>query len=239
MLTSNRIKYIKSLALKKNRLKHGEFIVEGVKNINDLKQSSIIVNEVFVTNPELVTGFEKITLVKNKDIERISNQKSPSGALALCKIPANLFDVKLFEGKVTLVLDKINDPGNLGTIIRIADWFGIENIICSQETVDAYSPKVVQSTMGSIGRVKVFYSKIEDVLSSTNIPIYGTFMSGIAINEIQPLPEVIIVIGSESHGISPDIELLISNKITIPKIGSAESLNAAVATGIVCSHFKI
>jgi len=180
-------------------------------------------------------------------LKKISSLTTPNEVLAICAIPENKLNVSELKNKLTLVLDDIRDPGNLGTIIRIADWFGIENIICSLETVDIYNPKVVQATMGSIARVNVFYEDLKTIfleaLTKNNFPIYGTVLNGENIFEKSLTSNGFIVIGNESNGISIELLPLINEKISIPtfsvnETNSVESLNAAIATAIVCTEFK-
>jgi TrmH family RNA methyltransferase len=205
-----------------------------------LETSKVNVKAIYTTDISKVYSFKNTIEISLKDLERISSQKNPNIALAVCEIPTAIFNANKLKNKLTLVLDDIRDPGNLGTIIRIADWFGIQNIICSEQTVDVFNPKVVQSTMGSISRVNVFYNDLSEFFNNINeIPVYGAFMDGQSIYTIKKNTEAIIVIGNESQGISTNIEKFVTNKITVPAVGQAESLNAAVATGIICSHFRV
>ena len=182
----------------------------------------------------------------NEEMKKISGLSTPSNVFALVYIPE--YEITEFESQksLTLALDDIQDPGNLGTIIRLADWFGIDNIICSQGTVDAFSPKVIQSCMGAISRVKVIYCNLEETLrdlkAKQNLSIYGTFMEGENIYSANLSSTGVIVMGNEGNGISPDIEKIISRKIHIPAFTTdrtvVESLNVAMATAIVCSEFR-
>ena len=176
----------------------------------------------------------EIFRVTAKELERISNLNTPNQVLAVCSIPAwNPEQIENPEG-IMLALDGIRDPGNLGTIIRTADWFGVKEIICSDDCVDVFNPKVVQSTMGSLGRVKVYYTNLEDFLSESKLPVYATVMDGNSIWDANP-GNGIFIIGNESKGIRPEVLKHAKHKISIPSVGGAESLNAAVATGVVLS----
>jgi len=240
MLSNNVIKIITSLSSKKYRQKYNLFVVEGVKNIGEVIKSSIKIKELFITEdfwPD--ENSIKKTYIDEKELKKISFLSTPNVGLALCELPNNDENIKL--NGLTIALDDIRDPGNLGTIIRLADWFGVENILCTKESVDLYNPKVVMSTMGSFTRVKVHYIELESFLSTYKGNIFGTFMEGESIYE-QKLPqEGILVMGNEANGISKPIEDLTTNKLSIPffgKNGSTESLNVAVATSVILGEFK-
>jgi len=180
-----------------------------------------------------------ITEITEKELDRISNLKNANQVVALFEIPK--FQNHSETNSLTLALDDIRDPGNMGTIIRLADWFGISTIFCSNNTVDAFNPKVIMATMGSISRVEIIYCNLVDELSKLNKPIYGAFLEGDDIYKTDKIDDAVLVIGNESNGISSDVEKLITNKVTIPQFGvlkETESLNAAVATGILLSEFK-
>lgn len=248
MLSKNQIKAVQALKQKKFREEQGLFIAEGAKIVPELLLSDINVVELYAT----VDFFKKNKIdrsiscveVKDSELERISALTTPNEVLAVCRIPDLKLDADKLANKLTLVLDDIRDPGNLGTIIRIADWFGIENIVCSEQTADLYNPKVVQATMGSIARVKVHYTDLKIFLKfnvqGSKMPVFGTLLKGKNIYEEQLSSEGFIVIGNESKGISAEIEKLITTSISIPSFSGAEaeSLNAAVATAIVCSEFR-
>jgi TrmH family RNA methyltransferase len=247
MLSKNQIKFINSLKIKKFRDEHKLFVAEGTKIVPELVNSSIIVKEVFtISENNTFPTTIKTTLIKPAELERISSLTTPNQLLAICEIP-NYNIENNYSDKLTLALDDIKDPGNLGTIIRIADWFGIDTIICSKNTADAYNPKVVQATMGSIARVKIVYTNLTDFLtkeSKHNTSIYGALLEGDNVYQ-QEKTNGIILIGSESHGISEENQKLIHHKIKIPSFshlktgdGAAESLNAAIATAIICSEFR-
>jgi RNA methyltransferase, TrmH family len=250
MLSKNQIKYIRSLALKKFREESKQFIAEGTKLVLELISSSYHVDSVYAVEPwlrkheKLISG-KGIQTVEVPDslMENITTLASPGPVLAVVDIPES-GPPPSDPDDLVLLLDDIRDPGNLGTIIRIADWFGISTIGCSETTVDLYNPKVVQSTMGSIARVHVFYSSLAGYLEQVDerTSVYGTFLDGGNIYTEKLEQHGIIVIGSESHGISAEVARLIRHRLFIPgfgnKAGAPESLNAAVATGIICSEFK-
>ncbi|MEP7142831.1 MAG: RNA methyltransferase [Ferruginibacter sp.] len=244
MLSKTYTKYIQSLHHKKFRDMQDAFIAEGSKVVMDLLNSPKIVCERVLGNeawlkenePDIKKYFRgPLEAIEDYELQKISALTTPSRVLAVFKKPQQgLIDVK---GKITLVLDTIQDPGNLGTIIRIADWFGVQAIICSENCADPYNPKVVQSTMGSIGRVDMMYTElIEWLKKNKSVTIYAAALDGKNMSGLKGLKEGIIVIGNESRGISGDIMQMANEKITIPKIGYAESLNAAVAAGIILSH---
>lgn len=249
MLSKNKIKHFNSLSLNKFRRKHQEFILEGTKSIEELLKSSFITKEIIATAdwihqyPLILKDFP-YEVITDREMQQVSQMKTPPGVLALVAIPK--LNWKMNQG-LTLVLDGINDPGNLGTIVRTADWFGVENIVCSNDTVDVFHPKVVQATMGSIFRINVFYKDLPAVLLSArqnNANIYGAVMNGenIFSSDLQTSSSL-LVIGSESHGIRQHLLPLITHPITYPrfstKTGSntAESLNAAIATALILGVF--
>ena len=239
MVSKNQIKRITSLLQKKYRKQEQLFFVEGVKGVQELLDSNFELVELFTTNSDLFSvDKSKVYAITESELQKISALTSPNTCLALFKIPAAVS----FEEKGLLVaLDDVRDPGNLGTIIRLCDWFGIKTLFCSEESVDVYNPKVVQATMGSISRVNVVYGNLEQLLTNTKLPVFGTFMDGKNIyNETLP-SEGIIVMGNEANGISKAIENLVSQRITIPRFGdlqATESLNVATATAIVLSEFN-
>lgn len=245
MLVKSQAKYIQSLSQKKFRDEEHAFVAEGPKIINELLGSANVellhlyaLRNWFDGNADLLKSFRKdqVIEIKESDLERISFLQTPNQALAVFKKP--FFGKPSFENKITLLLDAIQDPGNLGTIVRTADWFGIENIICSKESADVFNPKTVQSTMGSISRVQVKYEDLKIFLDShPGIPVYATSLKGENLFEMDAIAEGFILIGNESKGISKDLLGFAKHHITIAKKGEAESLNAAVAAGIVMAHF--
>lgn len=242
MISKNQVKYIQSLGQKKSRDAENKFVAEGPKIVSELlKAGNCSVLQVFALKEWLdehgnvKPGVEFIE-VSFDELDKLSQLATPNQVLAIVeKIKwDNAIEVK---GSVALALDGIQDPGNLGTIIRIADWFGVKNIICSKDCADIYNPKVVQSTMASIARVRVQYVDLIDWLQQKKeIRTYAAVLNGRDITKMDKLKEGIIVIGNESKGISEEIMKLINVQITIPGKGEAESLNAAVATGIILSH---
>lgn len=233
MLSKNEIKYIQTLFHKKNRDKEGLFIAEGVKIADELVKSDFSVQKIYALQDWAgnYSGMNNITVVSEDELKRISNLETPNKVVAIVH-KKDMAGLPELNNKITLVLDGIQDPGNLGTIMRTADWFGIKNIVASNDTVDVYNPKVVQSTMGSIARVNVFYTELEDFLSTTKITVCGAMLNGENVSGFN-LKECLLVIGNESKGIRTNIQPFIQKRISIPGTGNAESLNAAVATGII------
>ncbi len=181
----------------------------------------------------------KLFEVNNAELEKISTLQTPQGILALVHLPAKqTIDLKSLKNSFSLVLDDVQDPGNFGTIIRTADWFGLKNIICSENTVEAYNPKTVQSTMGSLSRMNIFYTDLNSLLSEAHLPIFGTLLAGNNIYETDWGKEGLILLGNEGHGISEDLIKKITVPITIPRFGDAESLNVAVSAAICCSELR-
>lgn len=237
MLTNNDTKLINSLVKKKFRQKYNKFTVEGVKIIQELLKNGYGIDKIYTT--ELFSTHSDVhqILVNENELKKISQLVQPNTALAVCEIPE---EKELNLNGIVLALDDIRDPGNLGTIIRLADWFGIEQIICSHETVDVYNSKVIQATMGSFMRVQLNYVDLKETFSSYKNPILGTFMEGENIYKAQFPKDAIIIMGNEANGISDEILPFISNKITIPRFGknqATESLNVAMATGIILSEW--
>ncbi len=239
MLSKIEVKDIQTLYQKTNRDLQQQFIVEGVKMVDEVLKSNLVVNKIYATKKwaEENSLMSNVTVVTDHDLERISNLTAPNQVLAVVQMP-NPEENRLNNG-IILLLDGIQDPGNFGTIIRTADWFGIEYIVCNHGTVDQYNSKVLQATMGSFLRVNISYIEVESYLQNNTLPIYGALLNGQNINEITIPKQCILVIGNEGKGISKNILSYITHPITIPKIGSAESLNAAVATGILLAKFCV
>ena len=218
---------------KKFRQKYNLFLVEGNKIIKELKNSSFKVKEIFSVNPsELDFLGMMIHQITDKELQKISHLQHPKNSVAVCELQEN----KSIDAPIQLALDNIQDPGNLGTIIRLADWFGIEQIICSPDSVDVYNPKVIQATMGSFTRVNVVYQKIEQILENADCPIFGTDMVGKNLYLMDFPEKFYLILGNEGNGIRPNIKKLVSNNITIPRFGklqSTESLNVSMAAGII------
>ncbi|MEO8711202.1 MAG: RNA methyltransferase [Parafilimonas sp.] len=240
MLSRNEVKYIQSLYHKKNRDAESLFVAEGIRLTDELLHAGFAAKKIYalkdwiVIHPEI----ENIKEVNEAELKRISNFETPNKVFAIFQ-KKTFSAMPDFKNKITLVLDGIQDPGNLGTIMRTADWFGIENIIASNDTADMYNPKVVQATMGSISRVNIFYTDLKTFLLTNKIIVCGAVLDGANILDIQKFKECFLVIGNESKGIRNEILPFINTKITIPKIGGAESLNAAVATGIILCCLKM
>jgi TrmH family RNA methyltransferase len=248
MISKNKIKFIHSLAKKKEREETGLFIAEGEKLISELLKANYAVETIFSTQEPITIRKEFInefTLLSIDEMKRISQLKNPSPILAVVKQPSLTPLTTPLPSDLILVLDTIQDPGNLGTIIRLASWFGIRTIICSTDCVDCYNPKVVQATMGAIAHVDIYYTHLPDFLwmaSAENRTIYGTFLEGENIYSCQLESNGIIVFGNEGMGISNDVKKQISKKIVIPTFNSTgenvESLNVSVAAAVVCSEFR-
>lgn len=240
MVEKSKAKYIQSLSQKKLRDEEGVFVAEGPKIINELlAEPTIQLKELFATKEWLNTNDHPsagvVTEVDGLMLDRLSFLTTPNQVLGLFRKPAHGRFAP--QGQVSLLLQTVQDPGNMGSIIRCADWFGVNQVVCSRDCVDAFSPKTVQSTMGSIARVKVFYDDLAAVINAhRQVNVYAAALDGKSIREMSVVEEAMIVIGNESKGISHEILDLCNRRITIPGKGGAESLNAAVATGIILSH---
>jgi len=252
VLSKNQIKLITSLQKKKFRDQYNLFVAEGNKLVTDLIQAGAKVEFLIYTKDwEQLTSISGKTHI-NKRIEtdsiqlkKISSLKTPASVLAVFKIPAGNCNETCIQNSLSLVLDDVRDPGNLGTIIRIADWFGLKHIFCSPNTVDLYNPKVIQATMGAISRVKVIYTPLKELIlkyKTPDFPIYGTFLEGETIYNCNLQKKGFIVMGNEGKGVSQKIQQLVSKKLYIPNYPAnrktSESLNVSVATSIVCSEFR-
>lgn len=238
MLSKNRIKFIRSLQLKKFRDEAKLFVLEGEKMVLELVlQQAECIDCIYVTSDFSVETLqnEKISfeVISDKDLHQISGLKTPNKALALCKMP----DFQPETINFALVLDGIQDPGNMGTLIRLADWYGVKHIICSENTVDCFNPKVVQATMGSLFRVNISYCELNSFLKNQKLPVYGALLEGENIYKKTLEPTGLLVLGNEGNGISAAVQAHITHPITIPKIGMAESLNVSVAGAILLSEF--
>ena len=236
-LSKNKIKWIRSLQLKKNRDELGLFIVEGEKMVQEAienfsQQIDFLVVTKFSSIKTDDVSFE-VAIATDEELKSISTLKNPNKSLVVLKLPAK----RRIETSFRIALDGIQDPGNLGTILRLADWFDVKEIICSKETVDVYNPKVVQASMGAIFRIKVTYCDLEDYLKKSKEPIFGALLEGQNIYKKSVDPKGILVLGNEGNGISEKIIPFITEPITIPRFGQAESLNVSVATGILLSEF--
>lgn len=241
MLSKSQISLIKSLQQKKYRKEHQLFIVEGYKATSEFLVSEYQIQTIYCTAdilPKLdnLSNKQKVFEVSIAELQKISALQTPQGILALIKIPENpqLTEVK----EQVIVLDGIQDPGNLGTIIRTADWFGFKTIVCSEDCVDVYNPKVIQATMGSLSRVKVSYQKLHPLLKDNPLPKYGTLLNGNNIFNHSWEDAGFLILGNEGKGISDEIKELISHPITIPGGKNTESLNVAIAAAICCSEMS-
>lgn len=247
MLSKSKIKLITSLSQKKFRDETGLFIAEGTKLVNDLAPafacSILIATSEWLKSNAKINATELIE-VDEHELQKITNQKSPQGVLAVFEKPVYKWKNNNLSLKLSLALDDIQDPGNMGTIIRVADWFGITDIFCSEHSADAFNTKTVQATMGALSRVRVHTVNLADFLGNTSpeVPIYGTFMNGENIYTKTLTPHGIILMGNEGNGISPEIEKLVTERLLIPNypIGqiTSESLNVGVATSLVCAEFR-
>jgi len=244
MLSKSQISFIKSLHQKKYRKENGIFIIEGIKSIAEFIQSSYQVHSIYYLAqyqsllPSLPANI-KLFEVNNAELEKISTLQTPQGILALVNIPKTSgLDTGLLKGNFSLVLDDVQDPGNLGTIIRTAEWFGFRQIICSPHTVEVYNPKTVQATMGSLSRLKVYYTDLAPLLSNAPVPVFGAVLDGKSIYDGSWGSEGLVILGNEGQGISPEIMKLITHPVTIPRVGAAESLNVAICAAILCADIS-
>lgn len=246
MISKNKIKYIHSLELKKNRNKEGKFVAEGFKVVDDLL--ALQPADLIVATGEWLRGKNfgaetEVIEVTDEELKKVSFLQHPQQVLAVFR-QATSGDYSINTSELSLALDGVQDPGNLGTIIRIADWFGITHIYCSQDTADVYNPKVVQATMGSIARVKVEYVDLLGLVESlpADVPVYGTLLDGDNIYQQKLENRGLIVMGNEGKGISPDLAKKVNHKLLIPNFpegrATADSLNVAIATAITCSEFR-
>lgn len=242
MLSKSQISFIKSLHQKKYRKENGLFCIEGIKSIVEFTNSNYQLHSIYY-NPTYFSSLPKFPAniklfeVNNAELEKISTLQTPQGILALVNIPsAQKLEASSLRNKYSIVLDDVQDPGNLGTIIRTADWFGIDHIICSEQTVEAFNPKTTQATMGSLARMNIFYTDLEVFLAGTKLPIYGALLEGNSIYDVNWGKEGLILLGNEGHGISEKLIKKITSPITIPRIGQAESLNVAISAAIICSE---
>lgn len=243
MISKNQIKYIHQLELKKFRKQEGLFIAEGHKVVGDLLKAGYTPKQLFATAEWIANNPASQAIeVTNDELTRLSLLQHPQQVLGLFPIP-NTYHPTPNTQQLSILLDNVQDPGNLGTIIRIADWFGIDTIFCSEGTVDAWNPKVVQATMGSIARVHLIYIDPQQLFDSlpADYPIYGTFLDGQNIYTEPLTPNGLIVMGNEGNGISDAVRARISRKLLIPDFhqgDTADSLNVAIATAITCSEFR-
>ena len=267
MISKARIKWIKSLEMRKYRLQQNAFVAEGPKLVGELldvcqashqkldvcqdaHQDAPYSTPLYLAatkdwlsqNLHLINNIKEVDEVSKQELERASLLRTPQNVLAVFPIPKEKLQLSSLENQLVLALDGVQDPGNLGTILRIADWFGIHHVLCSEGTADVYNPKCVQSCMGALARVKVFYCNLPEVLGQVEMPVFGTFLDGTDIYKEELSGEGIIVMGNEGNGISQPVAKLVNRRLYVPNYpkGSltTESLNVAVATGIVCAEFR-
>lgn len=235
MISKNQIKFVRQLEQKKYRKAEGLFVAEGPKVVGDLLRAGFKTHTIFATSEWQSQGLP-FQEVSDEELRRVSFLQHPQKVLALFHIPS--IPVPSVSN-LSLALDDVQDPGNLGTIIRIADWFGIDTIYCSEKTTDAWSPKVVQATMGSIARVNIVYTNLKELIRKVQVPVYGTLLDGQDIYTQELSKEGLIVMGNEGNGISAEIRQMINRKLLIPQFHEGpESLNVAIATAITCSEFR-
>lgn len=247
MISKARIKWIKSLEMRKYRLQYNAFVAEGPRLVGELLPYSTplyvaATREWLAANRNLLGGAKEVDEVSREELERASLLRTPQSVLTVMPIPNRKLDMTAISMQLVMALDGVQDPGNLGTILRICDWFGIRHVLCSEGTTDIYNPKCVQSCMGALARVEVHYCSLPRVLANTEMPVFGTFLDGTDIYQ-EELPESgIIVMGNEGNGISNEVSELVGHRLLVPNYpkGSptTESLNVAVATGIVCAEFR-
>lgn len=240
-MTKAEIQLVRALADKRVRTEEGLFVAEGEKLIGEILRSTLRVRKLYA----LEGVFSEAEVVTPKEMERISHLKTPSKALAVVEIPRHALRTVAPDKELVLVLDEVQNPGNLGTIIRLADWFGIRDIVCSPDSADCFNPKVVQATMGAILRVRVHYTELVPFLEAarkSQIPVYGTFLEGENIYHTDLTPTGLVVMGNEGRGVSEGVARLVSHKLLIPPYPvdrrTSESLNVAMATGIICAEFR-
>lgn len=247
MISRTRIKWIKSLEMRKYRLQEKAFVAEGPKLVGELLPYSTplyiaATKDWLDANRHLLRAVKEVDEVSQTELERASLLRTPQSVLAVMPIPEMRLDISSLQKKLVIALDSVQDPGNLGTILRIADWFGIHEVLCSEGTADVYNPKCVQSCMGALARVEVFYCNLPEVLGQVEMPVFGTFLDGTDIYKEELSGEGIIVMGNEGNGISQPVAKLVNRRLYVPNYpkGSltTESLNVAVATGIVCAEFR-
>ena len=239
-LSKNNIKLITSLQQKKYRQKYKLFVAEGIKVVKELLDSELEVYQIYCTDETLNFNNSSLSvfIITEDELRKISTLKTPNKVLALFKIPEKK---EVNHSDFVLALDGVNDPGNLGTIIRLCDWFGVTKLVCSLNTVDCYNPKVVQATMGSLTRVNVVYTDLPDYIENVDVPVYTADMDGTNVYESALPDKAVLVMGNEANGISAEVNAKVSHKLTIPRFGEiqqTESLNVATATAILLSEFK-
>jgi len=240
MVSKSELKFIRSLKIKKYRTGEKCFLVEGEKNVLELLSSDfhvvkLLVSEQFLEKHRNALGSWEYSMVSSKVLSEVSTLVTNDQVLAVAQMKA-FSHSDIDERRLIIGLDGINDPGNLGTIIRTMDWFGFTQLICSEDTVDFYNPKVISATMGSFTRVKVIQTDLTQFLRAFSGRKIGAEMKGKPLQELAVHPPMALIMGSESHGLRPEVQALLDERITIPRVGGAESLNVGIATGIICHH---
>ncbi len=250
MLGTTRIKWIRSLGQKKFRDLYGMFLAEGNKLVSGLLESEIVVETLvataeFLERTDLPAGIPEVIVTDRQTLARASLLQTPQECLAVCRIPAAPLPAEAGARDLVICLDSIRDPGNLGTMVRLAAWFGITHVVCSHDTADVYNPKAVQATMGALAEVKVHYTALDRFLqqcSQHSLPVYGTFLEGENLYQADLTPNGAVVLGNEGSGIRYNLLPLISRKLTIPGFTKTtrrvESLNVSMAAAILCSEFR-
>ena len=240
MISKNQLKLIRALGQKKYRKQYNQYLVQGEKNVLELLNSGLSIAHIFAT-PAFITAHQtalaahQVIEADEDSLTKASTLVSNNAAIAVVDMPSQQ---ALPTSGLILALDGVSDPGNLGTIIRVADWYGIKHIVTSTDSADAYNPKTISATMGSFARVSVTQTDLTSYLPSLNLPVYGAFLEGENIHKTALKQDAVLLMGSESHGIRADCGSLVTDKITIPAYGQAESLNVAMATGIILDNFK-
>jgi TrmH family RNA methyltransferase len=244
MFSKNKAKFIKSLQIKKFRTEYKQFLVEGAKSVLELINSDYVINELLVTENfkeehalTISKRSIKPTIITENELSNISSFSSNNSALAVVSMKENK-SLSIKNNEWGIILDDIKDPGNMGTIVRIADWYGIHKIICSETSADFYNPKVISSSMGSFTRVEIFYCNLENFLPSLKLPVYAADLEGKDVHDYSFSSGGYLLMGNESEGLSDTVKKYITEKIHIPKYGHAESLNVAIATAIICDNIK-
>jgi len=240
MISKNQLKLIRQLGQKKYRKQYNQYLVQGEKNVLELLNSPLKAVDIFATQAFINTyqgqyPHAQLTEAQEEQLTKASTLVSNNAAIAIVNMPIAALPK---SNGLILALDGVSDPGNLGTIIRVADWYGIKHIVTSTDSADAYNPKTISATMGSFVRVSVSQVVLPEYLQTLNLPIYGAFLDGQSVHKTQFSGEGVLLMGSESHGIREECAKLVSDKITIPAFGGAESLNVAMATGIILDNFK-
>lgn len=244
MLSKNTVKFIKSLHQKKYRTASGKFFAEGEKSVLEVLHSDFPIELLLITesfmkkHSEVLESYSgQLIQVTQDQLEQLGQYQSNDSALAVVTMKANTaFEPE--KSDLIIALDDVRDPGNLGTILRVADWYGINKLVFSPHTAEFYNPKVIQASMGSFTRIRFFYENLEEVLDRWNLPVYGAFLNGSNIHRMEGPAPGILLMGNEANGISPELEQRVTHKVTIPGFGQAESLNVAIATAILCDNFK-